>query len=107
MNTAPMATVFRAPFKMALAGLLVGLLLFSSLASASPCLHHWLHSDNQSPAHYCLVTSLEQGQTEAVPCDILLPLPLVRSEGSSSLPKSLFFSLDPVLHPERGPPARR
>jgi hypothetical protein len=107
MNTEPMATVFRAPLKKALAGLIVGLLLISSFASASPCLHHWLHSDSQSPTHYCLVTSLEQGQTEAVPLDVLLPVPLFSSEASPKLPTSFVSGHNPVLHPERGPPAAR
>jgi len=84
-------------------GLLL-LLCVSALASSSPSLHAWLHSDHQSPTHYCLVTVLEQGHTQlesvAAP---LIPAPVGASV--SALPfESFFISHDIALHPERGPP---
>lgn len=104
MNTSRIAATWRAPGKPVLAGLLVVLLLFSALASASPCLHHWLHSDHQTPAHYCLVTVLEHGQTETVSTWVDV-LPTVNTIAQSAAPiESFFISHDLALHPERGPP---
>lgn len=95
----------RALGKSALAGLLLVLLLVSGLASVAPCLHHWLHSDNKAPAHYCLVTVLEHGQTEAVSPWLTL-LGLLQPVFYNCAPaESFFISHDLLLHPERGPPA--
>ena len=94
----------RALRKPALAGLLVVLVLFSALASAAPCLHHWLHSDNKAPAHYCLVTVLEHGQTETVSPSLKVFAPPQSVFYSSAPAESFFISHDLALHPERGPP---
>jgi hypothetical protein len=45
-----------------ISGLAMVLLLFSSALAASPSLHHFFHSDSDSPAHTCLVTMLAHGQ---------------------------------------------
>ena len=104
MNTSRTAPLWRALGKPALAGLLVVLLLVSAFASAAPCLHEWLHSDHQAPAHFCLVTVLEHGQTETVSTRIdILPASTTASF-TAALAESFFISHDLVLHPERGPP---
>jgi hypothetical protein len=105
MNTSRTAQVWRSPGKSALAGLLVMVLLFSAIASAAPCLHEWLHADHQAPAHHCLVTVLEHGQTETT-CSWMQVLAPARAVAYRSLAaESFFISHDLALHPERGPPA--
>jgi hypothetical protein len=105
MNTLRTAPVWRSPGKSALAGLLVVVLLFSAFASAAPCLHEWLHADHQAPAHHCLVTVLEHGQTETA-CSWMQVLAPTSALACPSLPaESFFISHDLALHPERGPPA--
>jgi hypothetical protein len=98
------ATQLRRVGKPVLAGLLVLTLLVSSFASFSPCLHEWLHTDHNSPTHYCLVTVIEHGQTDVtavwapiVPADAGVPVTALPCE-------SFFVSHDIALHPERGPP---
>jgi len=98
------AALLRASVKPVLAGGLMLLLCATALASSSPALHAWLHSDHQSPTHYCLVTALDQGhaclETVVVP---LVPAPV--GAPVSALPfESFFISHDIALHPERGPP---
>lgn len=104
MNISRTAAALRAFGKPVLSGVLVFLLLLSALASASPCLHEWLHTDHQSPTHYCLVTVLEHGQTDVatvvvpvIPVDAGLPVAALPGE-------SFFIAYDIALHPERGPP---
>lgn len=98
------AASVRAFGKPVLAGLLAALVLLSAFASVSHSLHHWLHEDHQTPSHYCLVTVLQQGQTDvvnvwaaAVPPAPGIPIAALPSE-------SFFISHDLMLHPERGPP---
>lgn len=105
MNTTGSNPRVRELGKPVLAGLLTLMLLVSALASHSACLHEWLHADHQSPTHYCLVTTLEYGQTDVavvwtpiVPADVGVP--------GAALPRESFFlSHDIALHRERGPPA--
>jgi hypothetical protein len=104
MNTSRAAALARAFGKPVLSGVLVFLLLLSALASASPCLHERLHSDHQSPVHHCLVTTLEQGQSDVasvavpvIPADAGVPVTALPGE-------SFFIAHDIALHPERGPP---
>jgi hypothetical protein len=104
MTTKRTAASWRAFGKPVLAGALLLFLFVSALASASPALHHWLHSDHQAPSHYCLVTVLEHGHTDVasvwisvVPAPAEIPVAALSSE-------SFFISHDLTLHPERGPP---
>jgi hypothetical protein len=96
--------MLRASVKLVMTGGLMLLLCASALASASPALHAWLHSDHHSPTHYCLVTALEQGHTQLE--STLVPLlPARVGAPVSALPfESFFISHDIALHPERGPP---
>jgi len=99
------AVALRAFAKPAIAGLLVLWLFLSALASASPCLHEWLHSDHNAPTHYCLVTALEHGQSD-VPSVTITLAPVIAKFPSTALPLGSFFiSHDTKLFPERGPPA--
>jgi hypothetical protein len=104
MSTTRAATIWRASGKLVMTGGLLLLLCASALASSSPALHAWLHSDHQSPTHYCLVTALDQGHT----CLESVVVPLVPAPVGapvSALPfESFFISHDVALHPERGPP---
>lgn len=104
MNTTRAAAILRASVKLVITGGLLLLLCASALASSSPTLHEWLHSDHQSPTHYCLVTALEQGHTQMES----VAVPLIPQEVGapvSALPfESFFISHDIALHPERGPP---
>ena len=79
-------------------------LFLSALASASPSLHHWLHTDHPTPSPYCLVTVLEHGHTDVA--SVWIPLtPAAAEIPVSTLPcESFFISHDLTLHPERGPP---
>jgi len=104
MNTPRFAALWRASGKPVLAGLLVVSLLLSILASASPCLHRWLHSDHQAPTHYCLVTVLEHGQTETVSTWVDILQDINSLAHTAALIESFFISHDLALHPERGPP---
>jgi hypothetical protein len=104
MNSLRITASWRAVSKPVLAGALVLLLFLSALASASPSLHHWLHSDHQSPSHYCVITAVEHGQTDIasvwvsiVPAAVGIPVAALPCE-------SFFISHDLTLHPERGPP---
>ncbi len=86
-------------------GGLLFLLCASVLASACPELHAWLHSDHQSPTHYCLVSALDQGHTQL---ESVGPssVPETVAAAVSALPfESFFISHDVALHPERGPPS--
>ena len=105
MNTARTAQPRRSPIKPALAGLLVVVLMFSAFASVAPCLHDWLHADHQSPAHHCLVTILEHGQTETTCSWMQMPKPVGTIAYQAAPAESFFISHDLALHPERGPPA--
>ena len=105
MNTLRTAQVWRSPGKSALAALLVMVLLFSAFASAAPCLHDWLHADHQAPAHHCLVTVLEHGQTETICSWMQVSAPATAVVYRSVPAESFFISHDLALHPERGPPA--
>jgi len=104
MSTTRAAAIWRASGKLVMTGGLLLLLCVSALASSSPALHAWLHSDHQSPTHYCLVTALDQGHT----CLESVVVPLVPAPVGalvSALPfESFFISHDVALHPERGPP---
>lgn len=90
--------------KPAVAVVLVLLVLFSALASASPCLHHWLHEDDQSPSHYCAVTVVEHGQAETASIWVSVAPAALGVPSSALLCESFFISHDLTLHPERGPP---
>jgi hypothetical protein len=48
--------------KAGICGLAMVLLLFSLALAASPALHHYFHSDSNSPAHTCLATLLAHGR---------------------------------------------
>ena len=98
--------MLRASVKLVMTGGLMLLLCVSALASSSPHLHAWLHSDHQSPTHYCLVTALEQGHTQLE--SVAVPLmPAIVGAPVAALPfESFFISHDIALHPERGPPVR-
>ena len=98
------AAVCRAFARTVIAGLLVLWLFVSALASASPCLHEWLHSDHNAPAHYCTITALEQGHSD-VPNTVITPAPVVAQFPSAALPIESFFIVhETQLFPERGPP---
>jgi hypothetical protein len=105
MNTTRAAALLRASGRTVLTVWLVLLLLVSALASHNHCLHEWLHADHQSPAHHCLVTTLEQGQTEVA----TVVVPVVPAESGALIPSapcdSFFVIHDRALHPGRGPPA--
>src|SRR5262245_7978993 len=101
MNSPQRATLGR-PL---LAAVLTLLLFLSAFASASPSLHGWLHTDHQSPSHYCFVTVLEHGQSDAVSVWIALPLPVTEAPAAALPAESFFVSHDTNLCPERGPPA--
>src|ERR1041385_7010742 len=104
MNATRTAAPLRAFGKPVLAGVLVLLLFMSALASASPALHHWLHSDHQAPSHYCLVTVLEHGQTDVASVWVDVP-PISIGVPVSALPiESFFISHDPKPYPDPGPP---
>src|SRR5204863_10155 len=82
----------------ALLAAVVTLLLFlSTLASASPSLHGWLHADHQSPSHYCFVTMLEHGQSDAVNVWVALPLPAIAAPATALPVESFFVSHDTNL----------
>ena len=99
------AAFLRAFGKPVLAGLLAFLVLLSALASVSHALHHWMHEDDQAPSHYCLVTTLEHGQTDVISVWVS-PAPTVAGIPVAALPNESFFvSHDLMLHPERGPPS--
>jgi len=104
MSTTRAATIWRASGKLVMTGGLLLLLCAYALASSSPALHAWLHSDHQSPTHYCLVTALDQGQAHLESVVVpLMPAPV--GTPISALPfESFFISHDIALHPERGPP---
>ena len=97
-------TPLRGAGKAFLAGLLVLLLFFSALASGSSVLHGWLHSDHQSPSHYCLVTLLDHGHGHAAPAAMAdLPVkPLLFS--AVLIEHGFYFTADSTLHSGRGPP---
>ena len=80
-------------------------LLFSAFASVAPCLHDWLHADHQAPAHHCLITVLEHGQTETTCSWMQVSAPATAAVYRSVPVESFFISHDLALHPERGPPA--
>ena len=104
MSATRAAAILRASVKLVMTGGLLFLLSASALASSSPDLHAWLHSDHQSPTHYCLVTALEQGQTHLA--SVAVPLvPASVGAPVTAIPfESFFLSHDIALHPERGPP---
>jgi hypothetical protein len=105
MHLTRTAAALRVFAKPAIAGVLVLWLFLSALASASPCLHEWLHSDHNAPTHYCLVTALEHGQSDVTSVTVTLA-PVVVTFPSTALPlESFFISHDTKLCPERGPPA--
>ena len=104
MSTTRANAILRATVKLVMTGGLLLLLFASALASSSPGLHAWLHSEHQSPTHYCLVTALEQGHTQLE--SVAVPLvPTTAGVQFSALPfESFFISHDSAVHPERGPP---
>jgi hypothetical protein len=104
MSTTRAAAILRVSVKLVMTSGLLLLLCGSALASSSPDLHAWLHSDHQSPTHYCLATALEQGHTQLE--SVVVPLmPATMGASVTALPfESFFISHDIALHPERGPP---
>ncbi len=105
MITSQTAASLRVFAKPLVSAALVLLLFFSILATASPSLHHWLHTDHQAPSHYCLVTLLEHGHTELTSVWVAVPLPAAPIPVTALRGESFFVSHDTKLFPERGPPA--
>src|SRR5687768_10440801 len=99
MNTSQRAAAWRATGKSLLAGLLVLLLLVSALASAAPFLHDWLHADHDAPTHYCLVTTLQHGHTQAVTTAFDVAPTITLIVYSATPTESFFISHDLALHP--------
>src|SRR6059036_1037354 len=99
MNSPRTAAPWRLSGKPVLAGVLMLLLFLSAMASASPALHHLLHKDHQTPSHYCLVTTLEHGQTDVA--SVAMPVtPAAAEIPVAALPcESFFISHDLTLHP--------
>ncbi len=93
-------------FKSVLAGLLVVLVLVSSLLAVSPELHHRLHADSTQSDHQCALTILEHQQVLASEPQTLVPdcslglISFLRISHSAALP-----SFDYASAPSRAPPA--
>lgn len=87
-----------------LAGVLVFVLFISALASASPFLHAWLHADHHAPAHACVVTALQYGQSEAPVVRVTMS-PALAEIPEAAWPADFFFvAHETKVFPERGPP---
>ena len=104
MNASRIAAGLRAFGSTLVSGALVWMVLFSAFASASPSLHHWLHSDHQAPSHYCLVTTIEQGHSDVTSVGTVVLLPTAAVPVAALPCESFFVSHDLKLFPERGPP---
>ena len=89
---------------MILAGLLAAVVLFSSLAAASPTLHQWLHADHQSTSHQCALSNFNQGQIDVSPVSVIAPTPPVDLSTLAPAREVSFVSSDVRLLPGRGPP---
>ena len=105
MNTSRLAAWLRADLKSLVGAALVLMLLFSAFASASPSLHHWVHADDKTPTHCCLVTTLEHGHTEVASTWAVISLPVSEMNSAARWCESFFVSHDTKLFPERGPPS--
>ncbi len=104
MNFLRVMMRFGACGKTALAGLLVLLLTFSALAAAGSSLHGWIHPDSHAASHWCLVTSIEQGQSEVASVPVSAPLPAVRLVPAAPPVDCCLLSRAVLRHPVRGPP---
>ena len=91
--------------KRATAALLIGLVLFLSLAGANPSLHQAIHPDANAPDHHCVVKLFTQGQVDAADSApvVVLPapayVPLELAAGNSVFP-----SADYSISSSRAPP---
>jgi len=90
--------------KGALASLLVALVCFSAWAARSPSLHHWLHTDQESPAHKCFVTTLSEGQTEVSGSATFCFVPQPFTFAAPPAPLTTHSALAHLLPETRGPP---
>ena len=72
----------------------------------SPELHHFLHSDAQSPTHSCLVTQLQKHAIlSGLGATIAIAAPAAWSPLAIQCQSALFASSDYRLSPSRAPPS--
>src|ERR1043165_4047952 len=90
--------------KAVLAAVLVLLLFVSGLAAGDSSLHQWLHSDQGSPSHFCLVSMLDHGQTHSAATHVFLVVPSDDRVIERTPCEFTFISVDSPLFSGRGPP---
>ena len=89
-----------------LAGVLIAMLLLSTLMSVSPALHRLIHQDAGNATHQCAVTLLSQHQLVAsAPAPVLPRAAAVVSLPVRQTPILLLPIAEFTLPPGRGPPA--
>lgn len=103
MNTSRTAAL-RALGRAAVSGLLVVLLFVSALAAGNVSLHHWFHSDQQSPTHECFITTLAKGHTDISAPSSVIFVPLSVAFAEPSAPLEARGARTHLLPDPRGPP---
>ena len=91
--------------QLALAGLLIGLLIFLSLVAVSPSLHSWLHPDANDEHHQCAVTAFQKQHlltVDFIPTVVACEAGQIRPIVFPNPP--VFSSMDCRLSPSRAPP---
>ena len=106
MSRSTVGAIISAVGKSAIAGLLAVVLFIAALAAAAPVVHRWMHADHASPAHYCLVSLIEQGHGA---CVAVASVPVEPAPFVSAPPPQRSFIALPIhcsLLSGRGPPRR-
>jgi hypothetical protein len=92
--------------RLAAAVILLLLWFFTFAAAASPQLHHFIHSDAQTPGHHCVVTQIQQQSildTCVAMSAVIVPQLAVPLSPCAFV--EFVSSWDYRLKPGRGPPS--
>jgi hypothetical protein len=84
---------------------MMGLFFALQVVSASPALHHWLHSDSASPDHQCIIRLVSQGQFDQAHPEVTLAAPPDASFVVVFPESFVLVAVDYRLLPGRAPPS--
>lgn len=83
---------------------MLGLWLGLQVIGLASSLHTWLHPDQASPGHHCVVTLVSHGQVHQGTAEVPIAMPEPAVFGPPAGPIVVLLEEDHWLWPERGPP---